>query len=60
MGHIVRKALTDCYDYNCAIKALSSEVFVAGAYFIVAGVNENEGAIITRDRSLVLDHTSLQ
>jgi hypothetical protein len=44
-----RYALTQCVDFECAVKFLSDAQQTHPVYYIVAGVNPNEGVIITKD-----------
>lgn len=61
VGMLSRKALTECNNYECAVQLISSEknTLIAGGYFIISGLSGNDGVIITRDRTSVLDVTSL-
>jgi hypothetical protein len=47
---LIRDTLETCQNFDCAFKALSEEYVIAPSYFIVAGLKNNEGAVITRDR----------
>lgn len=47
---VIRDALTTCDSYACAVNRFSVETVVAPGYLIVAGVKDNEGSVITRDR----------
>ena len=47
---LIRDTLTTCKNYDCAYKQLHDTPVIAPSYFIVAGLNSNEGAVITRDR----------
>jgi hypothetical protein len=47
---LIRETLEVCNDYNCAYEKLKSEKIAALGYIILAGVNENEGVIITRNK----------
>ncbi len=38
---------------------LATKTLIAGGYYILAGINENEGVIITRDRTSVVDYTEI-
>ena len=38
---------------------LQTKTVIAGGYFILGGLRENEGAIITRDRTGTIDITTL-
>mmetsp|Transcript_11189 Transcript_11189/g.18808 ORF Transcript_11189/g.18808 Transcript_11189/m.18808 type:complete len:398 (-) Transcript_11189:166-1359(-) len=47
---IVRDVLTDCPDFTCAHKHLSTDATISYGYFILAGVYGDEGVVISRDR----------
>ena len=47
---IVRDLLEGDYDFNSVIKMLSNVDLVAPVYYIIGGTNNNEGALITRER----------
>lgn len=47
---LIRDTLTNCKDFACAFDDLSNVEVIAPSYFIVAGLKDNEGAVITRDR----------
>ena len=46
----IRNVLDTCSNWECAHKRLSSDTINAIGYIIIAGVNEIEGSIITRNR----------
>eukprot|EP00350_Pseudokeronopsis_sp_OXSARD2_P014061 CAMPEP_0170546808 /NCGR_PEP_ID=MMETSP0211-20121228/5142_1 /TAXON_ID=311385 /ORGANISM="Pseudokeronopsis sp., Strain OXSARD2" /LENGTH=218 /DNA_ID=CAMNT_0010851455 /DNA_START=356 /DNA_END=1012 /DNA_ORIENTATION=+ len=46
----IRDVLTQCEDYDCALDYLSSSPIIAPTYYILAGVKNDEGAVITRER----------
>ena len=48
---LYRDVLIECETYECAFDKLSKENLIAPVYFIIAGTQPNQGAIITRDRS---------
>lgn len=56
---IVRDVLTKCADYECALDKLSTVPLISPVYFILAGVKENEGAVITRDRNEIANIATL-
>lgn len=56
---VIRDTLEVCNDYACAFEKLSTEPLIAPGYFIVAGLKENEGAIISRDRFGAANITTL-
>ncbi len=60
MSMLSRQVMIECHDYKCAKEMLSQSKLIAGGYFILAGVNKEEGVIITRDRNTVLDYTELK
>ncbi len=47
---LVRTLLEGNYDYNYVVNNLSTVELVAPIYYIVGGITEKEGALITRDR----------
>jgi len=47
---LVRDVLTNCEDFQCALNNLMTSPIITPAYLIVAGVQEYEGAVISRDR----------
>ena len=47
---MARKTLIECEDYKCAVEKLSTEAVVAPLYYIIAGIGENEGAVISKNR----------
>lgn len=46
----IRKAFDICDSYSCAYNFLHDAPVIAPGYIIMAGIEENEGAIISRDR----------
>lgn len=47
---MVRDTLEKCDTYECAANKLAKDTLVTKAYFIVAGVKDNEGIVISRNR----------
>jgi len=47
---LIRDILGECKNYDCAYARLHDTAVIAPSYFIIAGINPNEGAVITRDR----------
>jgi hypothetical protein len=47
---LIRETLEACEDFECALKKLSNDTVVTGAYFILAGVKDNDAVVISRDR----------
>jgi len=47
---LIRDVLTECKNYDCAYQRLSDTPVIGPSYFIIAGLETNEGAVITRDR----------
>lgn len=56
---LARETMIECHDYQCAKNKLATKTLIAGGYYILAGMKENEGVIITRDRNSVVDRTEL-
>ena len=50
---LIRDTLAHCNNYDCAFKKLHDTTIIAPCYYIIAGLKENEGAVITRDRFAV-------
>jgi acid ceramidase len=48
---IVRDLLEGDYDYNYVVNTLSTVELIAPVYYIVGGINRNEGTLITRERN---------
>ena len=46
----IRKSFDHCETFDCAFNYLSDAPIIAPGYIIMAGLKENEGAIISRDR----------
>lgn len=59
ISYLARQVLTDCSDYHCAYSKLQSKTLIAGGYIILAGAKQNDGAVITRERTGTLDVTKL-
>lgn len=47
---IIRKVFEECNSYKCAFTHIVNSDVIATAYFIISGIEENEGAIISKDR----------
>lgn len=43
--------MEECGDYHCAQKRLESEWMVAPCYIIITGTKENEGVVLSRNRT---------
>ncbi len=56
---LIRDTFETCDDYNCALDKLANTTIPAITYFILAGIKDNEGAIITRDRMSSVNITYL-
>eukprot|EP01092_Planopodium_desertum_P010520 TRINITY_DN468_c0_g2_i2.p1 TRINITY_DN468_c0_g2~~TRINITY_DN468_c0_g2_i2.p1 ORF type:complete len:508 (-),score=112.70 TRINITY_DN468_c0_g2_i2:116-1570(-) len=52
---LTRDALNNSKDWNGAMEILSNDWLVADVYYIVAGVNPGEAAVITRNRTDAAD-----
>jgi len=48
---LFREVLEKCDDYSCALKNLAYTPISNLVYITVAGINENEGAVITRNKA---------
>ncbi|KAK3605187.1 hypothetical protein CHS0354_012996 [Potamilus streckersoni] len=55
MSFLVRDTLANQPDFESAIKHLSTTDTVSSVYFILAGVNPGEGAVITKERLETID-----
>lgn len=53
--HVLRHAFETAGDFESAVNVLSSTHIVNPAYFIVAGAQDRQGAIVTRDRKGAID-----
>jgi hypothetical protein len=47
-GTLIRDTLETCDDFTCAFEKLRDTKQISAAYYAVAGVNENEGAVISK------------
>jgi hypothetical protein len=56
---IYREALSNCKTYKCAVNLIKNTDTNSMFYAIVAGINPNEGTVITKDRSTVLHEDKL-
>lgn len=50
VSFLTRKVLTEETTYAAAVENLSNDALIADVYYIVAGVNTNEGTVISRNR----------
>jgi len=48
---LIRQTMEVCSDYACALNKLANDTMVATGYFILAGVKDNEGVVISRNRT---------
>ena len=55
----IRDALENCDDYQCAYNKLTKTPISGSAYYIIAGINKNEGAVITRSPEGTLNVTAI-
>jgi predicted choloylglycine hydrolase len=53
MAYTIRQVLENATDYNSAIQLLADSPIIAPVYYIVSGVNSDEGAVITMNRDSV-------
>lgn len=56
---MIRDVTENSADYKSAVDTLSYTVTAAPAYFIIAGVNQTEGQIITKGRYAEVDQYTL-
>ena len=47
---VIRQSFEKCGDFECAKEYLSRTPIIAPGYITIAGIKENEGVVITRDR----------
>jgi hypothetical protein len=52
--------MLECHDFKCAKQKLAGKKLIAGGYYIVAGTGREEGFIMTRDRTGVVDLTEIK
>ena len=50
---LIRDTLIKCTSYECAYDAFHDTVIIAPCYYILAGTQENQGVVLTRDRFAV-------
>jgi len=50
IGLLIRRALTECLTYDCALNMLASAPLAGEDYITVSGVKAYEGAIISKSR----------
>ena len=55
-----REVMMQCHDYKCAKEKLAEKKLIAGGYYILAGIGSEEGVIMTRDRTKVLDYSEIK
>jgi N-acylethanolamine-hydrolysing acid amidase len=55
IAFLTRSVFENATDFNKAVSMLSTSDIIAPAYFIVAGFNPYEGAVITRSQNEVID-----
>lgn len=59
VSSVIRDALENCDDYQCAYNKLTKAKISGSAYYIIAGINKNEGAVITRSPEGALNVAAL-
>lgn len=57
--HLARQVLTNAESYTEAVDMLDKEALTAPVYFIAAGSQPNQGAVLTRDRNKLADAFAL-
>eukprot|EP00347_Sterkiella_histriomuscorum_P010753 403375054 len=55
ISYLARQVMQECTTYECAYNRLQSKTLIAGCYLILVGMNQNEGAIISRERTSTLN-----
>ena len=58
-SQLLRAVVEECADYACAVEKLSKGQLIDENYYIVAGTQPGEGAVIARDRTKAADVWSL-
>lgn len=48
---VMRDTLFECHNYECAYNKLNETPTISAAYVILAGTKDNEGVILSRDRT---------
>lgn len=56
---LIRKTLVECESFDCAYKSFRENKITALAYLILAGTKDEEGVIISRSRTEVVNETRL-
>jgi hypothetical protein len=56
---VIRDALENCDDYQCALNKLTKAKISGSVYYIIAGINKNEGAVISRSPEGAVNVTTL-
>ncbi len=54
---LFREVLEKCSNYSCALQVLQSTQIVTPCYFTLVGTMENEGAVISRNRTHTINTT---
>jgi hypothetical protein len=60
VSFLVRHVLETANTYNDAVEILKKEELIAPTYFIISGINADEGLVITRNRANVHNIISIQ
>ena len=56
---LIRDTLEECSEYSCAFEKLKNTELTAPAYFTIAGMHNNEGAVISRDPTSIANLRTL-
>jgi len=54
---VIREVLESCSNYSCALDILSNTQMVAASYIALTGTKDNEGVIISRNRTSSVNNT---
>jgi hypothetical protein len=55
IGVMTRNAMTTCGDFKCVQDTISSTKTIVPMYVIMAGIEENQGIVISKDEDGVAD-----
>eukprot|EP01060_Flectonema_neradi_P032410 TRINITY_DN5143_c1_g1_i1.p1 TRINITY_DN5143_c1_g1~~TRINITY_DN5143_c1_g1_i1.p1 ORF type:complete len:382 (+),score=78.49 TRINITY_DN5143_c1_g1_i1:60-1148(+) len=58
VGYFIRKNIATLASYKEAISVWSNQLLIAPAYYTMAGINDWQGAVITRDRDGLADNST--
>ena len=58
VGYFIRNAISNVGSYSEAVSVWSKQLLIAPAYYTMAGINNWQGAVITRDRDGLADNST--